>query len=680
MITDIRGRLEGSPKKGGFRPDIQGIRAIAVVLVLLSHAQISWASGGYIGVDVFYVLSGFLITGLVVKEIERDGRVSIRGFYARRAKRILPLAATVLVFVAVVSLIVYTTARQVDVGGDIIAAALFVINWHFIAQGVDYFAVEEGLVSPLQHYWTLSVEEQFYVLWPVLLLATGTFAIRFKLRLRRTILAVIIPVALASLVYGLSYTAAQPTDAFFSTFARGWELAFGAILAVTLPRVINLPKMVVTPLAIAGVVVILAGGHIFTESSPFPGWRGLVPVLGTIALLVAGASAVSNPVKTLLSTGPFQYVGKISYSLYLWHWPFVVFATTIWGALAPGWLTLATLASAIPAAISHKLIEEPFHLSKMLGLRPNRALVLGAVCITASLVAGLALSTNRIDVKTLSADQAPGAAVLKGGKFPIENKVEGIRPSPLDANDDKGQAYDDGCLVFGSTVDSPSCIYGDENSDTTVIIFGDSHALQYAPAMETVADEKGWKLIVLSRGLCTPADVDISNICDEWRDNSMDRIADEDPDMVIMATASIGELDMTTEDGRDIVAPESVPYHERGMVKTIDELKDRTDATLVMMGPQIQAPSLPHECVADHLSSLLKCAFPNKPRPDRYFDRQAARETGIELISPVSMLCNKRICPAVIGNVLVYRDTYHMTATYAATLAPWLASRLPKLG
>jgi len=649
------------------------------VLVLLDHADVPFATGGYIGVDVFYVLSGFLITGLVVREIEREGRLSIRGFYARRAKRILPLASTVLVFVGIVSLFVYGTVRQVDVGGDIVAAALFVINWHFIAQGVDYFAIEEGLVSPLQHYWTLAVEEQFYVVWPWLLMLSGAIAIKAKRNLRPIMLGLVVPVAIASLVYGLFYTAAEPTNAFFSTFARGWELAFGAILAIVLPKVVRLPKGVTTLLAVSGLAVILGTSYLMTASDPFPGWRALLPVLATVALLVAGASVAPNPVARLFSTAPFQYVGKISYSMYLWHWPFVVFAVAIWGELSPAWLVLVTLVSVIPAAISHKLIEEPIHHSKILSLKPNRALAVGGVCIVAGVGVGLALNTNRVSIEVLPEGQARGARVLNTGEFPIQNKVEAIRPNPLDANDDKGQAFDDGCLILSSTVESPECVYGDPDSDTTVVLFGDSHALQYAPALTPIAEEKGWRLVVLTRGNCTPADVDIGSFCNEWRDNTIDRIFEEDPDMIIMATSTTGELDMITEDGVSVVAPDSVQFHEQGMIRTINKLK-KTGATMVMMGDQIQAPTLPDQCVGENLKNLRACAFPNEPRPGRYFDKRAARQTGIELISPVPKLCTDELCPAVIGNVLVYRDTYHMSATYAETLAPWLGRRLPVPG
>jgi hypothetical protein len=376
-------------------------------------------------------------------------------------------------------------------------------------------------------------------------------------------------------------------------------------------------------------------------------------------------------------------VGKISYSLYLWHWPFVVFAVAIWGDLSPAWLTLATLASVIPAAISHRLIENPIHHSRILSLKPKRALAVGGICIIAGAGVGLALSVDRVQIDVLPEGQAPGAKVLAAGEFPIQDRVDAIRPSPLDANDDKGQAYDDGCLIEGLVLESPECVYGDPDSDTTVVLFGDSHALQYAPALTPVAEENGWRLVVLSRGGCTPADVNIGTLCTQWRSSALRRIRDEQPDMIVLATSTTGKLDMLTADGKKVAAPESVPLHEQGMIRTIRKLQ-KTGATMVMMGDQVQGPSvpdpLPHQCVGDNLDNLRACAFPNEPPLDRYFDTRAARKTGIQLISPVPKLCNDEICPSVIGNVLVYRDSYHMSATYAETLAPWLGSRLPVPG
>ncbi len=682
--AEVAAREGGAPtaKEAGsnFRPDIQGIRAIAVTLVLLCHAALPWAEGGFIGVDVFYVLSGFLITGLVVREIEKTGRVSIRDFYARRAKRLLPLAALVLVFICIGSLIIFPLAQQVTIGGDVFAAALYFVNWHFIIQGVDYFAAADGLHSPVQHYWSLSVEEQFYVVWPLLLLAAGALATKFKRRLKGVILLIIVPVAIASLIYSITFTEQNPEAAFFSTIARAWQLAFGAVLALTLPRKIEMPGWLAHLVGIAAVATLLWATYTMSASTPFPGSNGLYPVMATIALLVVGASGKGITTR-ILSTRPFQYVGNISYSWYLWHWPFVVFALGIFDHLTWKWLVVATLLSWIPTQISHTLLEDPVRRAKILKLRPNRALLIGGACSIAAAAFGLWLGSNRISVDELNQDQVQGAAVIRNGKVPLVDSVDAIKPNPLTAREDRGQMYKDGCLLLGPRTESGECAYGDTEGDKTVVLFGDSHSMMYMPTLDAIGKERDWRIIGLSRANCAIAEVELSKYCDEWRANSLERIAEEQPDLVVVATSTRAVYSLTV-DGKKLSRSASEPYLVEGMEETFDQLKQDADK-VVLIRDQAQAPRepwLPHECVAENLDSLETCAFKPKRNMSISFDVKAADATGTEIIDPMPILCSDDRCPAVIGNALVYRDSYHVSATYAITMAPWLEGELDKLG
>ncbi|MCB0858243.1 MAG: acyltransferase [Solirubrobacterales bacterium] len=681
--AEVAAREGGSPtaKQAGsnFRPDIQGIRAIAVTLVLACHASIPWAKGGYIGVDVFYVLSGFLITGLVVREIEKTGRVSIRNFYARRAKRLLPLAALVLVFICIGSLIIFPLAQQVTIGGDVFAAALYFVNWHFIVQGVDYFAAADGLHSPVQHYWSLSVEEQFYVVWPLLLLAAGVIATRAKRNLKTIILLITVPVAIASLIYSIQFTQQNPEAAFFSTIARAWQLAFGAVLAMLLPKKLNMPGWLATVLGAGAVGVLLWATFTMDATTPFPGSNGLYPVMATIVLLVVGASGAGVTTR-ILSTRPFQYVGNISYSWYLWHWPFVVFALGIFGNLSWQWLVVVTLSSWIPTQISHTLLEDPVRRSKILKLRPNRALVIGAACSIAAAVFGLWLGSNRIDVNELSQEQVAGAAAIKNGNVPLVNSVDAIKPNPLHAREDRGQMYLDGCLLLGPRTESGECAYGDPDGDKTVVLFGDSHSMMYMPTLDEIGKERGWRIIGLSRANCAIAEVKLNKYCDEWRANSLERIAEEQPDLVVVATSTRAVYSLTI-DGKKLDRGASEPYLVKGMEETFDQLKQDADR-VILIRDQAQAPRepwLPHECVAENLDNLKVCAFEPKRNMAISFDVKAAEATGVDIIDPMPILCSNGRCPAVIGNALVYRDSYHVSATYAVTMAPWLEKELAKL-
>jgi len=583
----------------------------------------------------------------------------------------------VLVFIGVMSLILFGPIRQVEVGGDIFSAALYFVNWHFIAQNVDYFAFEEGLVSPVQHYWSLSVEEQFYVLWPLLLLLIGSIAIRGRRHFRTAMLVVLVPLALASLVYSVIYTGLDPQKAYFSTLTRGWELAFGGILALILPRALRIPKVASTLLVGGGIAAITVAALLLKETDPYPGWRALIPVLGTIAVIVGGSAVGRGIAVRFLSIEPLQYLGKISYAWYLWHWPFVVFAIAIWGELSPEWLIIVTLAAWIPSEISHRLIEEPFRRSKFLNLRPKRALAIGAACTLVTVAVGLGLNLNRLDIDSASEVEVAGAAVVVDG-FEPQEKARKIKPTPLKARDDRGRMYDAGCLVKGDATDSDECAFGKVESKRTVVLIGDSHALQYFPAMEKIADRKNWRLVGLSRGNCLIADVGYREPCDSWRRNSIERVERIQPDLIVLSSSTLDRFRIR-KNGEELSRIDSQPYLVDGLTRVLKRFK-RTGAKVAVIRDQARAPSIPAECVAEHPDNLRKCDFEPARRDEWAFDRDAAERAEVRLIDPMPILCRDDRCPAVIGDALVYRDTYHLSATFARTLAPWLEKRLPEIG
>src|SRR5919112_869863 len=280
-------------KKSAFRPDIEGLRAVAVGVVLLYHAGVPFARGGYVGVDVFFVISGFLITGLLVKEMENTGTVSLARFYSRRAKRILPLTVVVLAFVVLVAwaLPPYDPVRMDEVSLGVVASALYGMNWLLAFRATDYFAA--GLeASPVQHFWTLAVEEQFYLIWPALLLAVCWWCHRTGRSLRPVLAAAFATVAVASLVYSVYSTEVQAGAAYFSTLPRGGALAPGALRALPPPsRLSGLPLAAAGALAWAGVGAIVFSTFRFNDGTLFPGYAALLPTLGTAALIAAGLAS-----------------------------------------------------------------------------------------------------------------------------------------------------------------------------------------------------------------------------------------------------------------------------------------------------------------------------------------------------------------------------------------------------
>lgn len=664
--------------RAGFRRDIQGLRGLALVIVLLCHAGVGFAEGGFVGLDVFFVMSGFLITGLMLKELDRTGTVSLLRFYARRARRLLPLAFTVLAFIAAGALVLFTVVRSEEVAGDVVAAALYVVNWRFMAQAVDYFAFESPDVSPVQHYWSLSVEEQFYIVWPALVLAAIALARARGWSARRLLWAFVAPIGLGSFAYGLWFSAVEPDLAYFSTLTRVWELMLGCALALVLPAGLRLPRALVTIVVAASLAALVGGMLVFAETDPYPGWRALVPCLATAAIIVAGTATVPTPPVRLLCARPLQYLGRISYAWYLWHWPAIVFAAAIAGRpLSVGEALLVTAISWVPTAISHRLVEERFRTSPTLARHPRRALALGATCTTAAVAFGVGLAVVQPTIPTASADQAPGAREARKPPL-VQPTADAVRPNPSDAEDDRGDAHHDGCHLKGSRLlESPRCVYGDERSDTTVVLVGDSHGLQYFPTMQRLAQRRGWRLVSLTRAGCTTADVAFEDRCDTWRENTLRRVERERPDLVVVSNGT-NERYAVSRDGERLSREASQPLLVAGFERTLRRLR-ATGAKVAVIRDQVRVRHDVVDCVAEHLRALRRCAVPADRPESRAFDAAAARRVrGVRLIDPLPVLCPGGRCPAVIGNVVVYRNDYHLTATYAATMADWLGRRLPR--
>jgi peptidoglycan/LPS O-acetylase OafA/YrhL len=662
----------------GFRRDIQGIRGVAVALVLASHAGLPGFSGGFVGLDVFYVLSGFLITGLLVAELERTGRVSLARFYARRARRLLPLAGTVLLVTLVGALAFFPVSRLHQVSDDALSAALYVANWHFMAQQVDYFASEDGVVSPVQHYWSLSVEEQFYVVWPVLVLGLGLLAVRSRRRVRGVLLLALLAVGAASLAYSVAFSSADPGRAYFSTLTRGWELAAGGMLALLLPLGLRMPRAAAAALGGAGLAVMVAAGAVLTESADYPSWRALLPVGATIAVIVAGTAVTMTAPIRLLASGPMQLLGRLSYAWYLWHWPAIVFAQAAWGPLTVRERVAVTLASFIPTALSHHFIEERFRHSRTLAARPRRAIALGAGSMAVAVALAALVVVLRPGLATAPAETVVGA---RDGGVTLQRSVKAIRPDPANSRGDRGPIFD-ACLVQGKDRVSPPCVYGDEESDTTVVLFGDSHAEQYSAPLVTIAQRRGWRLVVLTRASCPIGQVDYQPTCNAWRANTLRRILrQERPELIITGNATDRRFKVKV-DGRRLTRRQSQPLLEEGFTRTYRTLRE-SGARVAVIRDQARAPFGTNECVIEHPDDLRRCAF-SPHRPERNaFDDVGARAAGVEVIDPMPLLCPRvdtdRLCPAVVGNVLVYRDTYHLSATFARTLDRWLEPRLPRI-
>jgi peptidoglycan/LPS O-acetylase OafA/YrhL len=670
-----------------FRPDIEGLRAVAIVAVLLCHAGVPFLAGGYVGVDVFFVISGFLITRLLVGELDRSGTISLRGFYARRAKRLLPLSAILLAAVGVLSLILLSPLRDTEVAGDITASALYIANWHFAAQSVDYFA--QGLEpSPVLHLWSLAIEEQFYLVWPGLILLATWFFRRRGHSVRPVLWVVLAAILAGSLIYGIVLTNDQPAFAYFSTFARAWELALGA--AIALAATVKMPRLLATALGWAGVAAIVYACFAFTGETSFPGTAALVPTLGAAALILSGSAlaATSGGVTgvrvgaaSLLSLRPVRYVGRISYSWYLWHWPAIVFAAAIWGprlSVAAGLAAVA--ASWIPTQLTHTLVEDPVRRAPMLSRLPNRAIALGLACTVVALGVGIGLRAAQPTLKTAKLSDVPGAAALPDQPTPQETAVA-LRPNPLKARADRGRSYYEGCMVGIPGTNSNKCLYGDLDGRHTLILFGDSHAMQYFPAVVELAEVNRWRLIVMTKAECPPEEVEVRSMvedreysqCDEWREKTFQRIEEGNQSVTVVMS---GDTEYTPygPDGEELSGDEAAEAMEAGYLRTLRRIEAAGPHTVVIRDNPSSTEDVP-SCVSEDIQHLGRCAFPRHREWDREYDVRAAEASpDTHLVDFIGDICPGEVCRAVIGNALVYRDKDHLTATFARTLEPMLES------
>lgn len=671
-------RFDDTRASNSFRPDIQGLRAVAVILVLLCHAKVPFFAGGFIGVDVFFVISGFLITGLLAKEIRETGKLSLKSFYARRARRLLPMATLVLGFVALASLLLLPVFRQIEVGKDIFAAALYFVNWTFASEETNYFASSSGDLSPVLHYWSLAVEEQFYIMWPLLGLAVLSLATRFGRNPLQMLTGSLLLLLLLSLSYSILFTESNPQAGYFSTLTRIWELALGGLLALNIDRFRGIRSVPAFFLGAAGFLGVVLSAVLVSESDIYPGWIALFPVLATLSLLLSGYLIQSGWINRMLGTKVFQHIGAISYGWYLWHWPFLVFALVLWPSLSPIGYVLVVLASLLPTEISHRLIENPIRRSPSLKRLPRRTIAAGALCMFLAGSAGVAMASGRdVNYLVVPKEDVRGAAVVPGPwKVPMQKKIVKVSPDPARADRDYGELFFDDCMAWEEEVTQPDCTYGNRNSKKKVLLFGDSRAMLYFPAIYEIAKERDWKLVGLVRGNCLVADVDYEEFCDRWRRNMFTRIFQEErPDMVIVASAT-KSMYRVKLGGEQLSREASQPYLIRGMIRTINTLK-AAGIKVVVLRDHTASPFKASKCVARNPQNIRRCAFRPMDRSERAFELYAASRTGTKVVDAQPMFCRRTICPAVIGDVPVYLDRYHVTATFSETLSPWLSTKIP---
>lgn len=667
------------------RPELQALRAAAVIAVLLYHLWPLRLTGGFVGVDVFFVVSGFLITAHLARELTATGTIAVGRFWARRARRLLPASFLVLAVTAVATLAVVPRGYWQQFFREIGASALYIHNWALAADAVDYLAAE-NLASPVQHYWSLGVEEQIYLVWPLLLIGVA-FLARRTIRLRRFALPfAVLAVLVASLVYSSVLVINGATTAYFVTPARVWEFAAGGLLALAGSRLTRMPPAVAAIMAWVGWIGLAVVIVMFNGSTPFPGYGALPPVVFTMLIIAAGTPAVTWSPTRLVSLRPVQWMGNVSYSTYLWHWPLIIllpFALdrelTIIDKLVILLLTLAL------ATLSTRLVEQPFRFSAWSRGLSSRTVLAGAVALSLVFVAGSAAVWITVQRSTdaalaAAAERAAQAERCFGAGAGLEPEVcaefatATLSPSPALARDDKNEAYTEACFTSTNGIDLRTCGFGDDESSFRVALIGDSHAGNWLPAFSRLADERGWHLVTHLKSACPESTaikrnsaLEAETSCITWNQQMATGNHIEAPyDLVVVSYSAAAD----SYDDRGTAI--------EGFLGAWQKYLDDGSIIVVMADNARNTPEVV-ECLVRNEAAPSACSVPFEqayPGED-YMVAAAARIPDQAVVIETSdIFCQDGVCNAAIGGVVVYRDSHHLTKTFATTLAPYIGERL----
>ena len=699
-----------------YRRDIEGLRAIAVIAVLLFHFGVPGMQGGYIGVDVFFVISGFLITSLLIAERSGTGRVSLRDFYARRIRRLLPISAVVLGATAIASATWLEPTRLADLAQDIRHAATFTVNTVFANRGTDYLGAELP-PSPIQHYWSLAVEEQFYMLWPALIAIVTIGARNVKARVAATMAIIVV----LSLAMSILLVDSHPAWTFFGLHTRAWELGLGSFLSVTYLAVRQMSVRLRAMISWSGLVLIAITVVSFGGVSGFPGWIAMIPVLATCAVLIGSDDVERGPIR-LLGHPVMQWVGQRSYSLYLWHWPVLIIADAHVGDDLSAVQRLAVLSITVGLAeIGHRFVENPIRRSPALVTHSRLTFGLGGGLVVVGLIVGVALGAYEPNMSTgVIASEPTFAPVvttipqltttsINGNTsvpettttnperpeyismeqtLPIQAIVDAVpnqivpdnlEPSLLGAKYDTSVVYENGCHQYYDSAVTEDCVFGDPNGAITIALWGDSHAAQWFEALKAIAGENGWRFLSITQGGCPFLDVLTFSSTDEadnsfcipWRESVREYMKAEGVDVVLLS--QYYEL----RDARDRKAIKSDVWAEL-LGPLLDGL--RSDGIEpVVLGDTPDPPDDVPKCVSAQRNSVQSCASGEMSDAARAVDdvvRTITVERGVSFVEPRKWLCSNRICPVIVGNLLVYRDSHHISNRFMQWLTPVVADVL----
>ncbi|MFG6502327.1 acyltransferase family protein [Microbacterium sp. P05] len=688
-VTRTALRADRSPEHAEpsrFLPHVQGLRAIAVLLVVLYHFWPARLPGGYVGVDIFFVISGFLITGHLMRELTATGTVKLGQFWARRARRLLPASLLVLLVCALAAMTPYLTPTSAlpNEIREIVASTFYVENWFLAFNSADYLN-HGGEPTTVQHYWSLSLEEQFYVIWPLLMLLAAWIGVTwFRGSTRRAVLITLGVVSAASFVFCIVFTLTDPAPAYFVTFARMWQFGVGAMIAlVPLLRVRNAAVSFV--LGWGGIAVLLFVAFRFDGQTPFPGYAAALPTLGAAAVIAASNTERWWYPTRVLSLRPAQFVGDISYSLYLWHWPLIIIAPSVpfWGLTIYHRVALLVICFVL-AWLTKRFVEDPARRWRFLVRRPAKVTLLAALAamVVVALTAGGAWVANagayRDGVQAIQQlrDDPPdcfgAAVVLEAACADVEPSTE-ILPAPGFAGVDRPS--DEQCFIQLNDARAQSCEFGSDAPDARrVALIGDSHAFQLLSTFQRIAETEGWHLTTYFKGACpwnaTPLSTPgaFGDACTQWRDGVQQALDGQQFDAVFTAAIATTPYAATGFDSSYAAAV-------AGYQAAWSTMTDRGIPVITVVDNPVWETD-PNKCL--RTKDAADC---DGPRSDLLVEddplRGAAESMdGVTLLDFTDVYCDDDTCRPVVGGANIYRDQDHLTVTFADTLAPQFTAAL----
>jgi len=647
-----------------FRPELEGIRAVAALLVAVYHIWLGSVSGG---VDVFFIVSGYLITTSLLSRMDRQGRINFSEYLLGLGKRLFPIAFIVILFTTVFSILILPKSRWVETIPEVFSSAFYFQNWHLANNAVDYLG-QNNVASPFQHFWALSIQGQFYITWPLVISVIYFIAKKIlKTPVRKTLLSVLSFIFIVSISYSVHITNDNQPWAYFDTFARAWEFSLGGILALLIPY-LRFHKFVSFVIGWLGLAIIAFTGILLPVSNVFPGYAALLPTSGVMLVIIAAETGSHFGVERILGSRPFLYFGSISYGFYLWHWPILIFYYAYFGKESVSNLAgiIILLSTFVLSILSIKLLETPVRKInvkqskiKMSGILV--AFILPVVIVGVSWMVYVDQSQARLDEYSLV--DHPGARSISNNITP-SSKIKPI-PSAIEAKGHLPSFYGkENCSSSGTSSKVTTCSLGElENPDYTIALVGGSHSGHWFPALEKMSENLNLQIDVYIKDACRFSNDDFDGLltesCMEWNDNLMEPLMSNPPDLVF-TTANINIEDTIPE----------------GYLSKWKELQGITKVFAVRDNPRmnVDIPLCVEENGADQCSSPREDALSAIPP----WENTENISDNVYFADMSEYFCDDETCHSVIGNVLVYRDRHHISTIYSETMAPALEEQIVK--